>query len=66
MESFFKKVAGRKTDYFNKNRLQQKCFPVNNAEFLRAAFLWNTSGGCFCIKDIIIMKNNFLREIFLV
>ena len=24
------------------------CFPVNNAKILKAAFLWNNSGGYFC------------------
>ena len=24
-----------------------RCFPVNTAKFLRAAFLWNSFGGCF-------------------
>ena len=28
-------------------RLQNKCFPVNIAKFLRTPFLQNTSGGCF-------------------
>ena len=33
-----------------KKRLQHRCFLVNTAKFLRAAFLQNTSGGCFCSK----------------
>ena len=32
---------------FIKNRLQHKCFPVKFVKFLRAAFLLNTSSGCF-------------------
>ena len=29
-------------------RLHHRCFPVNIAKVLRAPFLQNTSGGCFC------------------
>ena len=41
---FFNKVAGKK------ETLVQvfSCFLVNFMKFLRASFLWNTSGGCFC------------------
>ena len=31
------------------NRLQQRRFPANIVKFLRTDFLWNTSGGSFCI-----------------
>ena len=46
--SIYNKVAGVKTCNFIKKRLQHRCFPVNITKFLRAAFLQNTSGGCFC------------------
>ena len=46
--SIFNKVAGVKTCNFINKRLQDRCFPVNITKFLRAAFLHNTSGGCFC------------------
>ena len=36
-----------KASNFIKKKLQHRCFPVNMAKFLRTAFLWNTSGGCF-------------------
>ena len=32
-----------------KKRHRQRCFPVNFVEFLRAPFLQNTSGDCFCV-----------------
>ena len=37
---------------FVKRRLQHRCFPVNIAKFLRTAFWWNTSGGCFYMCSI--------------
>ena len=30
-----------------------RCFPVNIATFLRAAFWWNTSSGCFCRCSVL-------------
>ena len=33
-----------------KKRLWHRCFSVNFLEFLRTPFLWNTSGGCFCLN----------------
>ena len=44
LESLFNKVAG-----LTKKRPQQRCFSVNNAEFLRRVFKQNTSGDCFWI-----------------
>ena len=35
-----------------KKRLWRRCFPVNFVEFLRTLFLYNTSGGCFCLLEI--------------
>ena len=35
---FFNKVAGLKVCTFIKNRFQRRCFPMNIAKFLRAAF----------------------------
>ena len=40
LESLFNKVA--------ELCYQHRCFPVNIANFLRTAFLQNTSSGCFC------------------
>ena len=34
-----------------KKRLQYRRLPVNIAKFLRTAFLYKTSGGCFCNHD---------------
>ena len=33
-----------------KKRLWHRRFSVNFLEFLRTPFLWNTSGGCFCLN----------------
>ena len=38
---FFKKVAGRQACNFTKKRLQDGCFPVNTAKFLRAPIFKN-------------------------
>ena len=39
---FLNKVAGLSPTIFLKKRLQQRCFPVNTAKFLRMSFLKNT------------------------
>ena len=31
-------------------------FSVNIAKFLRTAFLWNSYGGCFCVKSLFEMS----------
>ena len=38
----------RKTCDFIQKRIQHRCFLVDIANFLRTAFLMNTSCGCFC------------------
>ena len=40
---------------FIKKGLQDSYFPVNIAKFLRAAFLWNTSRGCFCRDAFVLL-----------
>ena len=47
--SFFNKDTGLLS---LKKRLQHRCFPVKFARFLRALFLQNTSGACFCTVSI--------------
>ena len=42
---FFCKVTDLKLQFYLKNQLQHRCFPVNNEKFLRTAFLYKTSGG---------------------
>ena len=37
-----------KGDFTTKTLQVFSCFLVNFVKFLRAFFLWNTSGGCFC------------------
>ena len=51
LESLCNEVAELKACNFIKKRLQHKCFLVNIAKFLITAFLNNTSGGCFYMKD---------------
>ena len=42
-----------------KRRLQHRRFPVNCAKFLRAAFLQNTSNGCFLLALNRKLLGNF-------
>ena len=44
----FSKVASLEAYKLIKKRLQQRCFSVNIANFLRKFYLKNTTGGCFC------------------
>ena len=48
-ESLFNKMAGLRPTTLSKNRLRQKCFPVNFAKFLRTPFLKSTSGRLLLI-----------------
>ena len=48
LESLFGKVASLEAYKFIEKRLQNRCFPVNIANFLRKFYLKNTFGGCFC------------------
>ena len=45
--SLFNRVTGLKACNFLKNRLQHQVFPVDIAKFLKIAFLYKTSDGCF-------------------
>ena len=42
LESLFNKVAGLEACKSIKRRLQYRCFPVNNAKFLRTDFFYRT------------------------
>ena len=54
MEFLFNKVAALSACNFVKKKLQNRCFSVNIAKFLRTPFfLQNTSGGCFCNVQVI-------------
>ena len=63
VEFLFNKVAALETCNFIKKTLQHRCFPVYIAKFLRTPFftehlfLQNTSGGCFCIVQVIVLCN---------
>ena len=50
---YFNEVADLRPVTLLKKRLWRMCFPVNLATFLRIPFLQNSSGGCFCITDIL-------------
>ena len=58
--SFFFKVAGLRPETLLKKRLQHRCFQVSFVEFFKNTFLKNPSGGCFCIKDLLL--SNFCNE----
>ena len=49
---FFNKIAGLRPKCLLKKKLQHRCFPLNLVKFFRNSFLKNTSGGCFCAKDL--------------
>ena len=48
LESLFNKVASLEAYKFIKKRPQNRCFPVNVADFLRKFYLNSTTYGCFC------------------
>ena len=43
--------------------LWRRCFPVDFAKFLRAHFLQNSSGGCFC-GSLQLYKNKTSPRVF--
>ena len=52
----FDKATGLHVSNFIKKRLQQLCFPLNIAKFLRTVFLQNTYGCCFWIMRGFIIS----------
>ena len=64
-QTFFKIGALKNVGTLNelKRNLQRRCFPVNTAKFLRAAFLQNFSGGCFSII-VKVIKQLFRKGYF--
>ena len=56
LDSVFNKVAGLQA--LLKKRLKHRCFHVNIAKFLRAAFLQNTLGGYFstCVFNSFMVE----------
>ena len=62
LEPHFNKDAGLKGCNFIKERLQHRGFPVNVAQFLRKAFSWNISAGCF-YKSLIIFTEVWVRTL---
>ena len=64
---FFDKVAGLKPETLFKKKLQHRCLPVYFVKFLRTLSLKNTSGGCFCTKDLflpIFCREKSFKQIF--
>ena len=60
LESLFNKVAGLQVNYI-KERIQHRCFLVNNAKFLRTPILKD-----ICIKLLLVFfKNRNLDQGFL-
>ena len=54
---FLIKLHARGPALLSKKRFQRRCFPVNNAPFLRTAFLWNT----FCSLHLFVLIEFFGR-----
>ena len=55
VESLFNKVAGLQGNYIKK-RIQHRCFPMNNAKYLRTPILKN-----ICVRLLLVFfKNNSL------
>ena len=54
----FTKFTGRhfRPAILLKKSLWHRCFPVKIAKFLRAPFLQNTSGDCFCILIRVVFR----------
>ena len=63
LKSLFSKVASLEAYKFIKKRLQNRCFPVNIANFLRKFYLKNTTFGCFCTWNSPGIWLNINREI---
>ena len=55
LESLFIKVADLKGGSFIKEGLQQRCFPVNIAKYLRTAFF---------IEHFLLLLKNLLASLF--
>ena len=43
--------------YCNISTLSKKRLQVKITKFFEQLFLWNTSGGCFCQFDLLLIKN---------
>ena len=61
-ESLFNKVAGRQPSNLIKERPQHRCFPVNNAEFLRIPTLKSICELLLLIIAIFSQENNHIQR----
>ena len=61
-ESLFNKVAGLQPSNFIKERLQHRCFPVNNAEFLRTPILKSICERLLLLIVIFSQENNNIQR----
>ena len=41
--------------------IQHRCFPVKFTKLLRTSFLYNTSGGCFCMLLVLLLFCNVIQ-----
>ena len=57
LEFLLNKVSDLTDCNFIKKRFQHRCFTLNIANFLRKAFLQNTTGGCFCTLGTTVPEN---------
>ena len=58
LESLFNKVAGLEGCKFIKERLQQRCFPVNIAEFLRTVLFTKDLQRLLLLCDSLFEDEN--------
>ena len=61
-ESLFNKVAGLQPSNFIKESLQHRCFPVNNAEFLRIHTLKSICELLLLLIVIFSQENNHIQR----
>ena len=62
---FFNEVAGLRYATLLKKTFWQRCFLVKFTKFQRISFLWNTTGGCFCIHTMEPLKQLLLRGLLI-
>ena len=61
-ESLFNKVAGLQPSNFIKESLQHRCFPMNNAEFLRIHTLKSICELLLLLIVIFLQENNHIQR----
>ena len=51
-------------DFFLKNILWYRCFPVNFAKYLRTSFWQNSSGWLLLLRDYFTLRNKYSQRTF--